>query len=89
MMKKKRKEAVLIIENARYYQLHRRELKLLRTYLGKLPYQCRTVYFKFVDVKRSSNQLMNSYMAFVGSNQELAQALNLRYSDCFETKKKK
>jgi hypothetical protein len=52
-MKKKRKESVLIIENARYRQLHRRELKMLRGYLKRLPYECRGVYFKFMEVKKS------------------------------------
>lgn len=65
LMKKKRKEAVLLIENYRYWQLHKRELRLLRGYLKKLPYECRRVYFKFVEVKRSSNALMNSYMGFI------------------------
>lgn len=52
---KKRKQAALKIENAWYRQLQLRELRILRTYLKKLPYECRRVYFKFMDVKKSSN----------------------------------
>ena len=55
MLAKKRKESVKIIENARYRQLHLRELATLRKYLAKLPYECRGVYFKFMDIKRSTN----------------------------------
>ena len=68
MDEKKQKAAVLRIEVLRYRILHLRELKLLRHYLGKLPYECRGVYFKFMDVKRSSNELLNSYMNFIGHN---------------------
>ena len=72
IMAKKRKEAVLIIENGRYKQLHRRELKMLRKYLKRLPYECRGVYFKFMEVKRSSNELQNNMNSFLGSNPALA-----------------
>ena len=79
IMAKKRKEAVIIIENARYKQLHLRELRVLRSYLLRLPYECRGVYFKFIEVKKSSHQLMSQYYNFIGANNEMAQALNLRY----------
>ena len=79
IMAKKRKEAVIVIENARYRQLHLRELRVLRMYLKKLPYECRRVYFKFIEVKKSSFELMHQYRNYVGQNDEMAQALNLRY----------
>ena len=56
------------IEKLRYRILHLRELKLLRFYLKKLPYECRGVYFKFLEVKKSSNELLHSYMSFIGHN---------------------
>jgi len=62
------KESVKIIEAARYRQLHLRELRMCRKYLKRLPYECRGVYFKFMDVKRSSNELMHSYKSFLGNN---------------------
>lgn len=77
-----------MIERARYRQLHRRELKLLRSYLLRLPYECRGVYFKFIDVKRSSFELQHQYQTFVGSNQAKDQALNLKYADAVDMKKK-
>lgn len=55
IMQRKRKDAVVTIENARYRQLHLRELRELRRYLLKLPYDCRRVYFKFMEIKRSTN----------------------------------
>ena len=58
-MARKTKEAVIVIENARYKQLHIRELRILRMYLAKLPYECRRVYFKFIEVKKSSYELMH------------------------------
>ena len=77
---KERKKAVKIIENVRYRQLHLRELKILRMYLKRLPYECRGVYFKFMDVKKSTNELVHSYMRFVG-NQDLPDALKLKYAN--------
>jgi hypothetical protein len=52
MMKKVKKAAALKIEAARYRQLHRRECKMLRKYLARLPYECRGLYFKFVLLKK-------------------------------------
>lgn len=40
-----------------------------------------------MDVKRTSNELMHSYMSYVGNNHELAQALNLKYADAVQIKK--
>ena len=51
------KEAVKVIERERYKQLHRRELRELRIFLRTLPYDCRRVYFKFIEVKKSACQL--------------------------------
>ena len=50
--RKKWKQSVLLIEKYRYAQLHRRECRLLRQYLAKLPYECRGLYFKFIDEKK-------------------------------------
>ena len=80
LQKRNEKAAVLKIEGLRYRILHLRELRLLRFYLAKLPYECRGVYFKFLEVKKSSNELLNSYMSFIGHNQEMASALNLKYA---------
>ena len=60
-LKKKIKESVLIIERARYRQLHRRELKMLRSYLKRLPYECRGVYFKFMEVKKTQNEIVHQF----------------------------
>jgi hypothetical protein len=74
LMQKKRKEAVLLIEKARYRQLHLRELRMCRKYLKRLPYECRGVYFKFIDVKRAQTELQYSMNSFV-QNQNLAREL--------------
>ena len=74
VMQKKRKEAVLFIEKARYRQLHLRELRMCRKYLKRLPYECRGVYFKFMDVKRAQTELkysMNSFMQHQNLGKEL------------------
>ena len=65
LMRKKQKESVLIIERNRYAQLHRRECRMLRRYLAKLPYECRGLYFKFIDVKKSTNLLVNSFVQYM------------------------
>ena len=59
------KKAVLVIEAARYKQLHRRELRELRRFLLKLPYECRRVYFKFMEVKKQANILQYQYNRFM------------------------
>lgn len=59
------KQAALVIEAARYRQLHRRELRELRRFLAKLPYECRRVYFKFMEVKKSANILQYQYNRFM------------------------
>jgi len=65
LLKKRKKEAALIIEKYRYLQLHRRECRLLRKYLAKLPYKCRGLYFKFVDVKRNTHLLYDEFAQFM------------------------
>jgi len=68
LLAKKKKESVKIIEKCRYRILHLRELRILRMYLRKLPFECRSVYFKFIDVKRTQNELVRSYMNYFGNN---------------------
>lgn len=58
LLERKRKESVRIISEARYRQLHRRELRLMRAYLARLPYECRTLYFKYLQVKKSNAALI-------------------------------
>ena len=38
---------------------------MLRKYLARLPYECRGLYFKFVDVKKSTNHLVNSFVSYM------------------------
>lgn len=64
-MKKVKKAAALKIEKARYRQLHRRECRLLRKYLARLPYECRGLYFKFVGLKRESHMLVNDFVGYM------------------------
>lgn len=78
IMQRKRKEAVIIIENARYRQLHLRELRELRRYLLKLPYDCRRVYFKFMEIKRSTNQLVQQYHSYM-DRKAMPKELQFRY----------
>lgn len=59
------KQSVLTIERNRYQQLHRRECRLLRQYLAKLPYECRGLYFKFIDVKKRTHYLVNSFVDYM------------------------
>ena len=59
------KQAVLTIERHRYAQLHRRECRLLRRYLARLPYECRGLYFKFVDIKKNTHFLVNSFVNYM------------------------
>ena len=79
IMQKKMKEAVRTIERIRYRILHLRELRLVRQLLKRLPYECRGVYFKFMEVKRSSNELMNSFTSFLDNNQQMA--MTLKYAE--------
>ena len=84
MNRKKWKASVLLIERARYAQLHRRECRLLRKYLATLPYECRGLYFKFIDVKKRTHHLVDSFVSYmaafhnVGPQQE---GFDLRYDD--------
>lgn len=78
MMQRKRKEAVVTIENARYRQLHLRELRELRAYLHKLPYECRRVYFKFMEIKRSTNELVHQYHSYM-DRKAMPQEMQFRY----------
>lgn len=81
-MKKRRKEAVLTIEKHRYAQLHRRECKLLRKYLLKLPYRCRGLYFKFIDVKRNTHLLVDEFANYMETANGLRpqESFNLKYT---------
>jgi len=64
-MKKIKKAAALKIETARYRQLHRRECRMLRKYLARLPYEGRGLYFKFVDLKKNTHMLVNDFVGFM------------------------
>lgn len=64
-LKKRKKQAVLLIEKERYKQLHRRECRLLRKYLARLPVECRALYFKFVDLKKNSHMLANDFVGYM------------------------
>lgn len=81
-MKKVRKQAVLKIEAARYKQLHIRECRQLRKYLAKLPFECRTLYFKFIQCKRSQNVLMNEFVGYMQDQFKLkvVDTVNLKYA---------
>ena len=74
------KKSVKKIEDARYRQLHLRELKILRGYLARLPYECRGVYFKFIDIKRSTNELQNGLNRYMGSQNDMP-GMNFRYAE--------
>ena len=82
MNRKKWKQSVLIIEKHRYAQLHRRECKLLRKYLARLPYECRGLYFKFVDVKKNTHFLVNSFVNYMEAfhNVTADDGFDLRYN---------
>jgi hypothetical protein len=81
-LKKDKKAAVLKIEAARYKQLHRRECRLLRTYLWRLPYECRRLYFKFVEVKKSTHLLVNEFVGYMEDSHRLqvSDALQMKYA---------
>lgn len=64
-MQRKQKQAVIVIENARYWQLQQRELRELRQILARLPYECRRVYFKFLEIKKSTTQLVAQYNKYI------------------------
>ena len=38
---------------------------MLRRYLARLPYECRGLYFKFIDVKKGTSQLVNSFVNYM------------------------
>ena len=79
--KKRRKQAVLFIEVQRYKQLHRRECRLLRTYLARLPVECRALYFKFVDLKKNSHMLVNDFVGYMADAHRIkvVDTVQLRY----------
>lgn len=83
MNRKLWKQSVLKIEKARYEQLHRRECRELRRYLAKLPYECRGLYFKFIDVKKRTHFLVNSFVDYMESFHNVApdqEGFELRYN---------
>ena len=79
--KKRRKQAVLFIEVQRYRQLHRRECRLLRSYLARLPVECRALYFKFVDLKKNSHMLVNDFVGYMADAHRIkvVDTVQLRY----------
>ena len=81
LMKKKWKASVLIIERERYKQLHRRECRRLRKYLARLPYECRGLYFKFVDIKKRTHSLVTNFVSYMedAHNVQAGEAFDLKY----------
>ena len=81
LMKQKWKASVLVIERERYRQLHRRECRLLRKYLAKLPYECRGLYFKFIDIKKRTHNLVNNFVQYMEDayNVQAGETFDLRY----------
>lgn len=73
---------VLKIEMARYRQLHRRECRMLRQYLKRLPYECRGLYFKFVDIKKNTHLLVNDFVGYMAESHKLkvVDTVELRYA---------
>lgn len=71
-MKKIRKAAVLKIENCRYRQLHRRECRLLRKYLARLPYEGRAVYFKYVELRKMTHLLVNDFVGYLAETHKVS-----------------
>lgn len=78
------KQAVLTIEKHRYAQLHRRECRLLRKYLARLPYECRALYFKFIDIKKNTHYLVNNFVSYMENFYRVApgaeEGFDLRYA---------
>jgi hypothetical protein len=79
LLKKRKKEAVLLIEKERYLQLHRRECRLLRKYLAKLPYRCRGLYFKFVDVKKNTHLLVDEFASFMADTHSVRETETFKF----------
>ena len=81
LMKQKWKASVIIIERERYRQLHRRECRLLRKYLAKLPYECRGLYFKFIDIKKRTHNLVTSFVTYMedAHNVQAGETFDLKY----------
>jgi len=80
--RKRWKQSILIIEKHRYQQLHRRECRLLRKYLARLPFECRVLYFKFVDVKKNTHYLVNSFVNYMETFHKVNadESFDLRYT---------
>jgi hypothetical protein len=81
-LKKRKKQAVLFIEVQRYKQLHRRECRVLRSYLARLPVECRVLYFKFVDLKKNSHMLIKDFVGYMQDAHRIkvVDTVQLRYA---------
>ena len=79
--KQKWRASVIIIERERYKQLHRRECRLLRKYLAKLPYECRGLYFKFIDIKKRTHNLVINFVQYMedAHNVQTGETFDLKY----------
>ena len=55
---------------------------MLRKYLATLPYPCRGLYFKFIDVKRQTHHLVNSFVTYMqdAHNIEAGDTFDLKYN---------
>jgi len=64
-LEKNKYSAVRTIEKFRIKQLQRRELRRVRLFLRQYPFECRAIYFKFMDVKKNTNQLINEFTQYL------------------------
>ena len=57
----------------------------MRKYLATLPYECRGLYFKFIDVKKNTHYLVNSFVSYMEnfykiSGAQVDQGFDLKYT---------
>ena len=55
---------------------------MLRRYLAKLPYRCRGLYFKFIDVKKNTHLLVDEFVAYMADTHGVraTETFDLRYA---------
>jgi len=53
----------------------------VRVYLARFPYECRTTYYKFIDVKKNTNQLISEFVMFLSDSNKVTglEGLDLKY----------
>lgn len=61
--------------------MKRRELRRVREYLRRFPYECRSIYYKFIDVKKNTNQLITEFVSYLCDVNKIEgiENLDLRY----------